>query len=192
MRPLLAQSISLNSAYNSCMNCFQPATATQEGGYVSNYTPTEMDQHLDFLEFRENGELLLGTSSLNRRSVPSLPPGKLEKNKAIITTYNFDNLKFIPIYLPKWPEKRMQGSLLPFCVCFFKAAVFLMFFSNVSIVIYLLNISTAHGIQYATLCSKTFFMSFCRILPTLWSQAAFHNIPQFFHERQKSGIKSTV
>jgi hypothetical protein len=26
-----------------------------------------MDQHLDFIEFRENGELLLGTSSLNRR-----------------------------------------------------------------------------------------------------------------------------
>jgi hypothetical protein len=38
-----------------------------------------MDQHLDFLEFRENGELLLGTSALNRRSVPSLPPGKFEK-----------------------------------------------------------------------------------------------------------------
>jgi hypothetical protein len=32
-----------------------------------------MDQHLDFLEFRENGELLLGTSALNRRLVPSLP-----------------------------------------------------------------------------------------------------------------------
>jgi hypothetical protein len=36
------------------------------------------------------------------------------------------------------------------------------------------------------------FMSFCRILPTLWSQAAFHNIPQFFRGRQKTGIKSTV
>jgi hypothetical protein len=35
--------------------------------YVSNYVPREMDQHLDFLEFRQNGELLLGSSSLNRR-----------------------------------------------------------------------------------------------------------------------------
>jgi hypothetical protein len=61
------------------MNWLQPATANQEGGYVSNYTPTEMDQHLDFLEFRENGELLLGTSALNRRLVPCLPPGKFEK-----------------------------------------------------------------------------------------------------------------
>jgi hypothetical protein len=42
------------------------------GGYVSNYVPTEMDQHLDFIEFRENGELLLGTSSLNRRSAHSI------------------------------------------------------------------------------------------------------------------------
>jgi hypothetical protein len=32
-----------------------------------------MDKHLDFLEFIENGELLLGTSTLNRRSVPSFP-----------------------------------------------------------------------------------------------------------------------
>lgn len=36
-------------------------------GYVSNYVPREMDQHLDFLAFRDNGELLLGSSSLNRR-----------------------------------------------------------------------------------------------------------------------------
>jgi hypothetical protein len=60
-----------------------------------------MDQHLDFLEFRENGELLLGTSALNRRSVPSL---------------SFEIISIISIFeiyysLPKWPEKCLLGSL---------------------------------------------------------------------------------
>ncbi len=36
------------------------------------------------------------------------------------------------------------------------------------------------------------FMSFCHILSTLWSKAAFHNFPHFSSGRQMSGIKSTV
>jgi hypothetical protein len=39
---------------------------------------------------------------------------------------------------------------------------------------------------------RYFFMSFCRILSTFWSQAAFHIVPPFSRGRQKSGTKSTA
>jgi hypothetical protein len=52
--------------------------------------------------------------------------------------------------------------------------------------------SCAHGAKINFGDLIPYFMSFCRILPTLWSQAAFHNIPHFFRGRQKSGMKSTV
>eukprot|EP00088_Acartia_fossae_P029058 TRINITY_DN29865_c0_g1_i6.p1 TRINITY_DN29865_c0_g1~~TRINITY_DN29865_c0_g1_i6.p1 ORF type:complete len:358 (+),score=51.91 TRINITY_DN29865_c0_g1_i6:56-1129(+) len=35
---------------------------------VSNYTPKEVDDHIDVLEFGSNGQLYLATSSLNKRS----------------------------------------------------------------------------------------------------------------------------
>lgn len=41
---------------------------TQETNSVSNYTPTQVDQYIDLLEFGPNGDLFLGTSSLNKRS----------------------------------------------------------------------------------------------------------------------------
>jgi hypothetical protein len=56
---------------------------------------------------------------------------------------------------------------------------------------YISTLLSSYALYYAAKrCKyKIYFMSFCCILSTLWSQAAFHNIPHFSHGQEKSGIK---